>query len=295
MNKILIKVLGTAQDGGYPQPDCSCPNCIAAKKDRNLIRLPASLGILDVKNKKSYIIDATPHFPAQLQSLNKTAQKYNFPDDHLEAVFLTHAHIGHYTGLIYFRKEAINYNNFTIFTSESMKKFLIKKQPWKTLIENNNINLSLFKFGKNIEEIKKPQIKAIKVPHRAEYTDTASFLIKGESKTFFYLPDIDSWQNFKKKFNKVSSSSDLLLVDGTFFDKKELTKYRGRNIQNVPHPTIKKTISEINKGKLKLNNSKLYFTHFNHTNKVLNPDYRKDSFFQKENINILNENIIFEI
>ncbi|MGM0410850.1 MAG: MBL fold metallo-hydrolase [Bacillota bacterium] len=295
MSKILIKVLGTAQDGGYPQPNCFCPNCIAAKNDKSLIRYPSSLGILDINNKESYIIDPTPHFPEQLQSLNKTAQKYNFSKNHLKGVFLTHAHIGHYTGLIYFGKEAINYNKLNVYTSKSMKDFLIKNQPWQSLIENENINISLFKFNNNINKINNFQVKAIKVPHRAEYTDTASFLIKGKNKTLFYLPDIDSWKKFRKKFNQITLNSDLLLIDGTFFHHNELTKHRDRNIKNVPHPTIKKTIIEIKKGKLKLNNSKLFFTHFNHTNKILNPQLKNKSFFKKKSINILEENTIFEI
>lgn len=295
MSKILIKVLGTAQDGGYPQPACSCPNCKAAIYDKSLIRLPASLAILDINNKKSYIIDPTPHFPEQLQSLNETAQKYNFPENHLHGVFLTHAHIGHYTGLIYFGKEAINYNKLNVYTTRLMKDFLLKNQPWQSLIENKNINITLFEFNKNIEKINNFLVKAIKVPHRAEYTDTASFLIKGKNKTLYYLPDIDSWGNFRKKFNKITSKSDFLLIDGTFFQYSELAKYRNRNIKNVPHPPIKKTINELKKGKLKLNNSKLFFTHFNHTNKALNPQLNNNSFFKNKNINILEENKIFEI
>jgi hypothetical protein len=36
---VLVKVLGTAQDGGLPQIGCYCKNCLRAREDKRFSRL----------------------------------------------------------------------------------------------------------------------------------------------------------------------------------------------------------------------------------------------------------------
>src|SRR5215213_6438416 len=79
-------VLGIAQDGGYPQAGCTRPDCIAAWRDPRLRQRVASLGIVDPQSGERWIIDATPDFPSQLQSLGGGVPT---------GILLTHAHIGH--------------------------------------------------------------------------------------------------------------------------------------------------------------------------------------------------------
>ena len=287
MGNIVIKVLGTAQDGGYPQPGCDCPNCQRALDNKELKRLPASLGILDTKHKKSYLIDPPPHLADQLNILNETAKNYDFPKDHLKGILITHAHMGHYPGLMYFGKEAINSDKLSVHTSKSLKDFLISNQPWKQLVDNENIKINTFEFEKDIFSSTGLQVIPIEVPHRQEFSDTAAFLIKGSSQSAFYLPDIDSWEEFEEKFNEVSQKTDFLILDGTFYSKEELMEFRGRKLADVPHPPIKETLEKIDNGILKLNDSEVYFTHFNHTNSILRPNFKNE--ITRKNINFLNE------
>jgi len=293
MSDILIKVLGTAQDGGYPQPGCNCPNCKQVRKDKSLIRYPASIAVLNTKENKSYLIDPTPHLPEQLEELNKEANKLNFPDNHLKEILITHAHIGHYTGLMYFGKEAISSKELTVRGSSRLKEFLSTNQPWQTLVENNNIAINIFIFGEPIYTDKHFNITPVKVPHRAEFTDTAGFLIEGPNKSLFYLPDIDNWQGFEPKFNELSAKTDYLLIDGTFYSKEELGELRGRSIDEVPHPPISKTIKQLKKGSLEQNKSEIYFTHFNHTNRVLDLEFKNED--KNNNIFFLTEDEKFEL
>ena len=60
--------------------------------------------IIDPLNKKYVLFEATPDLPYQLNYLDKKIfKKFLLP----ESVFITHAHIGHYTGLMYFGREAL--------------------------------------------------------------------------------------------------------------------------------------------------------------------------------------------
>lgn len=293
MNDILIKVLGTAQDGGYPQPNCDCKNCIRALNNKDLVRHPASLGILDIENKQSYLIDPTFRLFEQLNMLNKTADENDFPKGHLNGIFITHAHMGHYPGLLFFGKEVINSYKLNVYTSKVFNEFLNKNQPWKLLIDNKNINIKSFEFEHEIGLSDNLKIVPIDIPHRQELSDTAGFIIKGRKKSAFYLPDIDSWNTFIDKFNEISNEVDYLFLDGTFYSKNELMKIRERNIEDVPHPTIKETLNKLENGILKQNSSKIFFTHFNHTNKILDTTFKND--LKSKKIDYLNEGDLFKI
>jgi len=93
-----ITVLGIAQDAGYPQIDCEKECCMLFYDGLEDKKLVSCLGLVDLNDKKKYIFDATPDFTEQTQLL-----KTNHLDNGniIDGLFLTHAHIGHYTGLMY--------------------------------------------------------------------------------------------------------------------------------------------------------------------------------------------------
>lgn len=65
-----------------------------------------------------------------------------------------------------------------------------------------------------------------------------------------------------------------VIVDATFYTKEEIGKVRGRDLNEIPHPTIEETIKYVEDNKLP--SEKIVFTHFNHTNMVLsNEEIRK--------------------
>ena len=92
VSNLIIHVLGTAQDGGYPHAACKDICCLDIWDKTDLHRLPASLALIDKKNQKFYLFDITPNIKEQLHSLDQ----YNCK---LDGIFITHAHIGHYIGL----------------------------------------------------------------------------------------------------------------------------------------------------------------------------------------------------
>ena len=97
--KQYITVLGIAQDGGYPHIGCQkkcCTNYYNGKNDRKSV---VSLGLIDTKEKQKWLFEATPDMHTQLADLENNHLKTSTI---IDGVFLTHAHIGHYTGLMYF-------------------------------------------------------------------------------------------------------------------------------------------------------------------------------------------------
>ena len=57
----------------------------------------------------------------------------------LSGIFLTHAHMGHYTGLLHLGREVMGAKNMPLFAMPKMKDFLEKNGPWNQLITLKNI------------------------------------------------------------------------------------------------------------------------------------------------------------
>ena len=72
----------------------------------------ASLGIVDPNTNEKWMIDATPDFPKQFEILTGNDQKQ------LKGIFLTHAHIGHYSGLIHLGREVMGSNAIPVYTMQ---------------------------------------------------------------------------------------------------------------------------------------------------------------------------------
>ena len=80
---------------------------------------------------RTYLFEATPHMPEQMKFLKELAHSdAEVPD----GIFLTHAHIGHYTGLMYLGKEAMNAKEVPVYVMPRMKTFLEENGPWSQLV-----------------------------------------------------------------------------------------------------------------------------------------------------------------
>lgn len=101
---VQLVVLGVVQDAGSPQINCKKTCCADLFDNPDLSRKVVSLGLIDYDTQENYLFEATPDMPSQIHDLNLTtgSDLGKTPN----GVFLTHAHIGHYTGLMYFGREA---------------------------------------------------------------------------------------------------------------------------------------------------------------------------------------------
>jgi len=265
---VFIKVLGTAQDGGVPQIGCYCDNCQRARHDPKFMRLRPSLAVFDSKEKKVFIVDASPDIGLQYdlvhEQMRLRSRRKNTPD----GILLTHAHIGHYTGLMFYGYEALSADKLPVFCSRRMNEFLTQNGPWNQLVEFQNIAIQLLEPEKTIVLTPRISITPLTVPHRDEYSDTLGFVIAGEVKELLYIPDIQSWHAWDRDIRKEADRVDVALLDGTFYSSNELP---GRDLSRIGHPFITTSIDTLRqiakKGK-----TQIYFTHLNHSNLALNPE-----------------------
>jgi len=256
----FIYVLGVAQDGGYPQAGCLKECCLGPKNRPELRRWVSSIAIIDNTNNRCWIFDATPDFRQQLQMINEVTSSEN--PVNISGVFLTHAHIGHYTGLAHLGLEVMGANKIPVYAMPRMMNFLTDNGPWSQLVTKENIIIESLQDGVIININDKIKITPFLVPHRDEYSETVGFNISGPNKSVLFIPDIDKWDLWQKDIVAEVERNDYLFLDGTFFDGTELP---GRNMSQIPHPFVVESMRLFANLSIE-GKQKIHFIHFNHTN-----------------------------
>ena len=251
----FIKILGIAQDAGIPQCGCMKKCCKLKWKSFKERQRVASMGIVDEFSNKSWMIDATPDFKDQWQMLSE-CQKNN----DIDGLFLTHGHIGHFTGLINLEKAVMNSHLLKVWAMPKLDTLIRNNLPWKSLVDKENIDLIKLSNKVPVAVSNSVLVTPVLVPHRDEFSETVGFVVQGPNKKILFLPDIDSWDEFNEIEN-ILLEVDHAFVDGTFFNGDELP---GRDITKIPHPTISTSLK-----KLLPFADKVSFIHLNHTNPVL--------------------------
>ena len=263
-NDVILKVLGTIQDGGIPHMGCNKVCCLKYFKNNTFRVGVSSLGISNLKNETNYLIDATPNINHQLKALIGTSN----PSEKLNGIFLTHAHMGHYSGLLNFGREAMNSKNIPLYLMPRFYNFIQDNGPWNQLVKLENVMLKRIYDREKITLESNLSITPIQVPHRDEYSETVGFLIEGNKKSALYIPDIDKWEKWNNSIIELIKNVDYAFLDGTFFDEKEINN---RDISEIPHPFIIESL-KLFKELEESEKSKVYFIHLNHTNPVLNSE-----------------------
>ncbi len=265
---VSLIVLGTIQDAGSPQLGCKKDCCDQLFLNPDPERKVSSLGLVDRENDKSYIFDATPDLGEQLRFLNIFSQKEtDIPD----GVFITHAHIGHYSGLMYLGMEAAHTNNVSVFVMPRMREFLEKNGPWSQLLIKNNIRIQKLRAEEEIILSDKIKITPLLVPHRDEFSETVGYLITGPGKKALYIPDIDKWSHWDTDIAELIQQVDYAFLDATFYSPEEIP---GRDLTQVLHPFVTESMSRFEKLGPK-EKDKVYFIHLNHTNPLLNTNSKE--------------------
>ena len=230
-------LLGTAQDAGVPQAGCYCSICRQARTDPTRRQFAVCLGLIDQTTGQSWLIDATPDFREQLHALQQFA-----PACSLAGIILTHAHLGHYTGLMHLGPEAMNSQGMPVFGTQRMIEFLSNNAPWSELVRLNNIKLQLLQPLTETQLSPQLQVQPWPVPHRDELSDVMAFVVRGPTRRLFYCPDIDSWDRWDYELHSFVSKVEIALLDACFFSSAEL---QGRDLSQIPHPLVTDTAARL--------------------------------------------------
>ena len=280
-NQPFMIILGTLQDGGSPHLGCEKDCCKTINPDKKV----TSLGLIDPGNGKRFLFEASPDIATQLKSLNRAhPAKNNIAPD---GIFLTHAHIGHYSGLMFLGREAMNSKEVPVYAMPKMKLFLENNGPWSQLVSLNNIRINPMSEGKWEDISPTIKVKPLLVPHRDEFSETVGFIIAGPNKKVLFIPDIDKWEKWRTNIVALIKEVDHALIDGTFFSAAEVNN---RNIAEIPHPLVQESMELFDSLPAK-EKEKIIFIHFNHTNPLLDEASKEARLVKSKGFRIADFNL----
>ncbi|GAA4957129.1 hypothetical protein GCM10023315_00530 [Algibacter aquimarinus] len=283
----FITVLGIAQDAGYPQINCKNDCCKAFYDGNESKKLVSCLGLIDLDNEEKYIFDATPDFTEQTQILKS---KYLDNNQIINGVFLTHAHIGHYTGLMYLGFEALGSNEIPVYAMPRMKDYLENNGPWSQLTSFKNIDIKPLQNDSIMHVNKDLKVTPLLVPHRDEFSETVGYKIEGKSKSALFIPDIDKWEKWERSIIDEVKKVDYAFLDASFFRNGELD----RDMSKIPHPFTTETTSLFENESVATKN-KIYFIHFNHSNPTIRDNHPLRDSIQNLGFNFAKEGAVFDL
>lgn len=286
-------LLGNAQDAGVPQVNCFTGHCARVRAGEAPDPFVACLGLVDREAGRRFLIDATPDLNAQVEMLLRAgalppqappaavrqpgadAPLAGLPGEiagrsvplheHLHGILLTHAHVGHYTGLMELGREIAATRGLPLYVTASMARFLRANGPWDALVNSGHVELREVGFGEPVALTERLTATPYEVIHRAEYTDTAAWVIRGPDRSLLYVPDADTWEGWPVPFDEILDTVDLALLDGSFWSGTELGN---RPQSEVPHPPVSVTIERLGP---RAGSPPVRFVHLNHTNPLWDP------------------------
>lgn len=260
-------ILGTGQDAGAPQIGYSDD---PAWTNPDLRLTATSMAFVDHETGERFLFEATPDITEQLQRLDVLAPS-GTAGLGLDGVFLTHAHIGHYAGLMYFGREAAGASDIPVYLTQRFADYLSTNGPWEQLVSLGNISLMPLSLNTSTKISDAFHITPLQVPHRDEYSDTVAYLITTQSRSALFVPDIDRWDTWNELYGHdvrpLLEAVDFAFVDATFFDDNELP---GRDMSEIPHPRVTETMAIFADAPAEAR-ARIQFIHTNHTNPIRDP------------------------
>ena len=275
-----IFVLGVGQDASFPQAGCYKPRCMPAWEDSSLRQEPTAIAVIDRANESSYLFEATPEFRDQLYRLQQEAAQP------LSGIFLTHAHIGHYTGLMHLGREAMGTRDMPVYAMPRMSAFLRDNGPWSQLVSLGNIELRGLQHMAPVN-LSTVTVTPFLVPHRDEYSETVGYRIQGPNRSAIFIPDINKWEDWDESIVEMVESVDYALIDASFFADGELGN---RDMSQIPHPFVAETMALFEDSSLTVRD-RIWFIHMNQSNPLLHSNTEQTRMVLENGFNVAREGV----
>ena len=266
----FLVVLGIGQDGGSPQVgdgDLERWDLVGGER-----LLPTALGLVDPRTERRWLFEATPDLREQLIALDRLQLRQDRPG--IDGVFLTHAHVGHYVGLLQFGFEVMGADRVPVWAMPEMADFLRSNGPWSQLVEYENIELRPLADRETVHLGVGPRdqlrVTPLEVPHRREYSETVGYRIEGPNRSVLFIPDINSWEEWDELGVRIEdeiAAVDIAYLDGCFWNHGEIP---GRDMSGFPHPLIKESLDRL-AALADSERAKVRWIHLNHTNPAAVP------------------------
>lgn len=273
---MLLHFLGAAAGGGYPQWNCACSGCRAARSDPGRASLHASVAVSGT-GERWYLINATPDVHHQIAATPELHPGPGVRETPLAGVLLTDAEFDHTLGLLILREGS----SLRVLGTATVLATLTDDFPVRSLLRDYaQISWETVEPGTPVRLDEALTITAIAVgrkqPRYAGSTrpgDGAVVAYRLEDtrtgKIAVYAPAVSRWEG---ALAQTVADADCVVVDGTFWTDDEMPRsgtgsrlghQMGHQPMSGPNGTAVRLAALPAKHKI--------YTHINNTNPALDP------------------------
>jgi pyrroloquinoline quinone biosynthesis protein B len=276
---VRVRILGSAAGGGFPQWNCRCPTCEAARAGvRATSRTQSSLAVRGADGPW-FLVNASPDLRQQLETLAPASSDDGTRAGPIAGVLLTDAEIDHTAGLLLLRESA---TPVPVYGDPGVRRALTQGFPvlpmldrysgaeWRTLaagkvtaLEASSLTVEPFDVGGDAPRY----LDGMGVELTASgfvFTDRAS------GGVLTYVPGLARLdEDVLARF----AESDLVLVDGTFWRDDELAELgiSGRSARDMGHTPLSGPGGTL-EALARLERPRKALVHINNTNPILLED-----------------------
>jgi pyrroloquinoline quinone biosynthesis protein B len=123
------RIIGSAAGGGFPQWNCNCPVCTAAREGRAEPRTQSSI-VIRSGEEPWYLVNASPDLLRQLEDL--PADRSGLRSNPIAGVVLTDGEIDHTAGLLLLRESS---RPLRVYSTAEVRSALTANYPLMTMLE----------------------------------------------------------------------------------------------------------------------------------------------------------------
>jgi pyrroloquinoline quinone biosynthesis protein B len=297
---MLVRILGAAAGGGFPQWNCHCHGCEASRAGKAKTLTQSSIAIR-ANNGDWFLINASPDVRSQIESMRSQncfveEGQRSLP---LAGIILTDAEIDHTTGLILLRESS---QPLKIYSPVSVKSALTTGYPLLNTLQNYcGVEWIPLALEEAIPISSDLEIEAFTLSTKPpKYMQGESGQIWGVGLTIrdrstggilTYAPGlatIDGAMQYRL------NASDCILIDGTFWTNHELPALGigSRTALQMGHLPL----SEGSLRKLaQIATPRKILIHINNTNPVLIPDSSERQIVENKGIEIGDDGLMFTL
>jgi pyrroloquinoline quinone biosynthesis protein B len=293
---MLVKILGSAAGGGFPQWNCACPNCNALRAGtfQGKARTQTQVAI-SADSESWFLLGASPDLRAQIEAtpeLHPRKTKDGIRQSPIAGAVLANADIDHVLGLLLMRE----LHPFRVHCTKSVRRILAKDNSMFAMLQRvpDQVTWNEFPAATSFPLLNAPGdpsgLRCLPLPlgeHFPAYVSTArrtqlgrfeasqGFILDSPAgKRLAYMPAVPQ---LEPGLLKLLDSADVLLFDGTFWSDDELIRIQGygQTARDMGHVPVSGPEGSLNK-LAQLRHPRKIYLHINNTNPMLNeagPEY----------------------
>jgi pyrroloquinoline quinone biosynthesis protein B len=234
---VVIRVLGSAAGGGFPQWNCGCPNCRGLREGAIAATARTQESVAVSADRRTWVLlNASPEIRQQIESFRPLHPR-GPRDSPISAVLLTNGDLDHCLGLLSLRES----HPLTVYATERVRRGFtegnvlyrtLQRFPgqvtWRDLKIGREEDLTDHEgrsTGLAVEAVAVPGKVALHLEglHPPDPEDSVGFRLREQSsgRVLAYLSAVGA---VSPAVSQAVADADVVFLDGTFWSSDELPR-----------------------------------------------------------------------